>query len=112
MRLDKELNPIVMEMTKKEKEHIRNLIKVIRNHEYKEAICIEFAKIVHGSYSKAPWSGWHGLGRFYPIFSRYKAPRGSIYNPVTRKKVIESLAAKINKKKDPYRGSSIFKKGS
>lgn len=55
-----------------------------------------------------PWTGWIELQKYYPIFKKYKAPKHSVFSERTRKKVIESLAAKLNKKKDPYIKSRIF----
>lgn len=98
-------------MNKAKIKHLRALIKHMRAIKYEDGICIVLGNIAYrgrGGYMGCPWTAWVGLLRYYPIFKKYKAPKHSTFSQSTRKKVIESLAAKLNKKKDPYINSRIF----
>lgn len=98
-------------MNKAKIKHLRALIKHMRAIKYEDGICIALGDIAYeerGGYTNCPWNGWIELQKHYPIFRKYKAPKHSVFSERTRKKVIESLAAKLNKKKDPYINSPIF----
>lgn len=98
-------------MNKAKIKHLRALIKRMKLVKYSEGICIALGDIAYekrGGYMNCPWTGWNGLLRYYPIFKKYKAPKHTTFSQSTRKKVIESLVAKLNKKKDPHINSHIF----
>lgn len=98
-------------MNKAKIKHLRALIKRMKLVKYSEGICIALGNIAYekqGGYMNCPWYGWIELQKHYPIFRKYKAPKHSVFSERTRKKVIESLVAKLNKKKDPHINSHIF----
>ena len=98
-------------MNKAKTKHLRALIKHMRVVKYSEGICVALGDIAYekqGGYMNCPWARWNELLKYYPIFKKYKAPKSSIFTQSTREKVIESLAAKLNKKKDPHINSRIF----
>jgi len=88
--------------TKEERiKHYQLLIKEQRESNYDDGICIVLGDIC-GGYGKVPWSRWTGLIEYYPELAKYKAPRDMVFTKNKRKRVIESLNLRINKKKDIY----------
>lgn len=98
--------------TKEERiKHYRDLIEYEKSHNYLEGICIYLGNLC-GGYGRVPWSSWKDLIKYYPELSVYKPPSLScIFTINRRKQIIESLALRINKKKDIYR-DKLYKKQS
>lgn len=95
--------------TKKQRiAHYRKLIDNERKFDYQPGICVALGTLC-GSYLGVPWNNWKQLVLYYPELDVYKAPRSLCFSKVRRKKIIESLALRINKKKDIYKNSVIFK---
>lgn len=85
-------------------EHYRKLIEKEKHSNFDSAICISLGEIAYGHLIKCPWACWEELIEYYPELKRYKGPKytyGS-FSKAKRKKVILSLQARINKKKDIY----------
>lgn len=89
--------------------HYRALIKLERKNDYGYGMCIKLGEMCGGYYC-VPWTGWIGLLDYYPELSVYKGPKNMCFTERRRKKVIESLALRINKKKDTSSESIFIKK--
>lgn len=95
--------------TKEERiNHYRKLIEAERKHNYQEGICIRLGNLC-GGYEMAPWIHWSELVTYYPELAVYVSPKNHTFTTQKRKKIIESLALRISKKKDIYKDTKIFK---
>lgn len=96
------IETINLPKTKEERiKHYRLLIKRERSSNYVEGICIALGNIC-GGYGNVPWTGWTNLIEYYPELIKYRAPTSLTFSHGKRKKVIESLNLRINKKADIY----------